>query len=749
MRRSGASIIGQRLPRLDAGEKATGRAAYVDDIHLPGMLHIGLVCSPYAHARVKGIDGTESLNLPGVVAMITAEDMPPATRPDPTLAGEEVFFEGKIVAAVAATDLYTARKAASRVVVNYEPLPAVTDLIEAVEAGAPVIHEDWEVQKNSQGQDLARNVASCDRFVKGDVEAAFADSDYIFEDAFRTQIQHQGFLEPSGAVAQYDPTTDSYIVWTTTAGQHCASEDLALLFRISVNQVRVIAMTQGGGFGGKNRYYIEPICMALARKTGRPVKLTLTREEEMRLGRGRSQTLVELKTGVKKDGTLLARKARILGSSGYTGGGGNHAMITGPYRINNVEIEVIGVATDTSPNRAFRAPGTPEINFAVESQMDVIARALHIDPYEIRMKNLVKEGDFVFWSSVLPKTGWRKVLRAAAERSGWKTAQKRRNHGRGIACGKWPCFAGRSSASVIVNSDGSVNVVTGAVDVSGSHTSLVQITAETLGVDVNTVTLIFGDSLSTPPNHVTAGSRTIYGVGAAVKMAAEDVKAQLFEGASRELGVKAGELEISGGMIRSRRSPRKFISVSELAGNLTREGGPIFGKGSLSDLPMAPGLAVQVAEVMVDPETGAVDVLRITCAQDVGVAINPATVEGQIEGAALQGLGYGLKEEYLFGEPPNCRLLNPSFLDYRLPTSLDAPEINCVLVEDPSEDGAFGARGIGEPSVIPTAAAIGNAVEDAVGVRIRDLPITPEKILAALKEKRPSGSLQRKRDLRG
>lgn len=735
MRRKGLSVIGQRLARLDAGDKVTGRASYVDDLSLPGMLHVGLVCSPHAHARIKRIDGSKALKLPGVVAMITAEDMPAAERADRTIAAEEAVHEGEIVAAVAAIDRHTGQSAASLVKVDYEPLPAVTDVTDAIQPGAPVIHGKREVQRDSQGKELPGNIVSSGRFVKGDVKKGFAASDFIFEDTFQTQIQHQGYLEPRASVVQYDPATDTYTVWASTAGHHYASEDLARLFDISVNQVRVIAMTQGGGFGAKNRYFTEPICMVLARKTGRPVKLVLTREQCNMLGRGRSQLLLELKTGVKRDGTLLARKARIFGSSGPDRGGGSYPMITGPYRMDNVEVEVFGVATNTPPCQAFRAPGTPEVHFAVESQMDIIARGLGMDPYEIRLKNLVREGDFVFWSHVLPKTGWRKALQAAAESSGWKTRKRRRNHGWGMACGKWPCYAGRSHATVVMKTDGSVALLTGAVDVSGSHTSLAQIAAEVLGVDVRNVTVVLGDSQSTPPVHLSAGSRTVYGEGAAVKMAAEDLKAQLLEGAARELGVEKSELEVARGEIRSRRSPKKGIAISELARVMTFETGPLAGRGSIGDLPMAPGLAVQVAEVKVDPETGAVDVLRVTCAQDVGVAINPSTVEGQIEGAILQGVGYGLMEEYIYGEQPECRLLNPSLLDYRMPTSLDAPEVSCVLVEAPTEHGAFGARGIGEPPVIPPAPAIANAIEDAIGVRIRELPITPEKIVRALREK--------------
>lgn len=735
MRRKSLSTVGQRLPRLDAADKVAGRACYVADLSLPGMLHVGLVCCPHAHARIKRIDGSRALKLPGVVAMITADDMPPADRADPTIAADEVFYEGKIVAAVAARDHLTPQDAAGLVEVDYEPLPAVADLTEALQPEAPVIHPDREVQKDSSGRELPGNVVSSSRVVKGDVKKGFAASDFIFEDVFRTRIQHQGYIEPRGAVAEYDPMTETYTVWTSTAGHHCAAEDLSALFGISVNQVKVIAMTGGGGFGGKNRYLIEPICMVLARKTGRLVKLVLTHEQDSMLSRGRSELMVEMKTGVSKDGTLLARKARIFGSSGPGGGGGNYSMITGPYRIDNVEVEVFGIATDTPPCQAFRAPGTPEIHFAVESQMDIIARRIGVDPYEIRLKNLVKKGDFVFWSRTLPKTGWRKALREAAETSGWKTRKKRRNHGWGIACGKWTCYAGRSHATVVMKTDGSVTLLTGAVDVSGSHTSLAQIAAEVLGIDVGTVTVVLGDSQSTPPVHVSAGSRTVYGEGAAVKIAAEDLKAQLLEGAARELGVDKSELESANGEIRSRRSPQKAIGISELARNMTFETGPLAGRGHIGDLPMAPGLAVQVAEVEVDPETGAVNVLRVTCAQDVGVAINPSTVEGQIEGAILQGLGYGLTEEYVYGDQPECRLLNPTLLDYRMPTALDAPEITSALVEAPTEHGAFGARGIGEPPVIPTAPAIANAIEDAIGVRIKDLPITPEKIVKALREK--------------
>jgi len=741
MRRQNLRVVGKPLPRVDAGDKVTGKSVFVADVSLPGMLHAKLVRCPDSHARIVRIDLSRAEKLPGVKATITGKDLP--TRRDcSTMAVEVVRYAGQPVAAVAADDPRIAEEAARLVRVEYEVLPAVVDPMEALKPGAPVVWPDGKRQKDHRGELLPPNVTGYSHFVHGDVERGFKESDFIFEDTFVTQTVHQGYLETHGYIAEADRATGKITLWTSTQSQFNLRGALLGMFRLAASRLRVVGLSIGGGFGGKSEVTMEPVCIVLAQKTGRPVKLILTREEDMTACTARGKQVIELKTGVKKDGRLVARRARIVGDGGAYGYASlMTVLVHGPYRIPNQESEGLNVATHTVAAGAHRAPGAPQALFACESQMDIIAGKLGMDAVEIRRKNLVNEGDFVAGALKMPRNGWRKALEEAADKSGWAQRKRRRNRGMGIACGPWDGATNISSAYVILDSDGTASVISGAVDVSGTDTSFAQITAETLGIRMEDVTVSLGDTDSTPYVDGSWGSRVTYAMGTVVKRAAEQVRKQVLGLAAKQLGEKAEDLEIVEGTIKSRKRPGKKMQLRELAQQALWEGGPLTGQASLSSLPSQPALAVQVAEVEVDRETGAVAVLKLTNAQDVGYAINPMSVEGQMEGAALTGMGYGLMEEYVYEEGPAAgwRLLNPSFLDYRLPTSLDMPEIESVIVEEPTDTGPFGVKGVGEPPVIPTAAAIANAIEDAVGVRIKELPITRERVLRAMQDAERDG----------
>ncbi len=501
-----------------------------------------------------------------------------------------------------------------------------------------------------------------------------------------------------------------------------------------LSRLRVIGLPVGGGFGGKNSLCVEPIAAELARRAGRPVKIVFTRRDDFFATRPCGGSTIELKTGVTGDGRLLALDARLLFDTGAYPGAQHDtaaALAQGPYRVPNLAVRSYSVYTNKPPAGVRRALTSPHVHFALESQLDIIAHTLGIDPLEIRLRNAVRRGDPVLGGMEMPYTIAGKVIAAAAERAGWVGRRPRRRRGRrargmGIAGGHWSIYAGASSAWVQVNEDGTISVVTGAVNLTGTNTSFAQIAAEEFGVPVERVTVHQGDTDTSPRNDGSWGSRVLFGVGEAVRRACEDAKRQIAEVLSDELDTPEDAIRVGGGAVRVAGRRGGALPFAEAAARAAGYRGAIIGRGALTDLPVAVAVAAQVAEVEVDRETGQVQVSRLVCAQDVGLAINPMSVEGQIEGAASQGLGYGLCEEYVCDE--GGRLLNPNLMDFRLPTSADHPEFEVCLIEPRRDAGPFGAKGVGEPPLVPTAAAIANAIFDAVGVRVRQIPITPERL---------------------
>ncbi|UCC49015.1 MAG: molybdopterin-dependent oxidoreductase, partial [Gemmatimonadota bacterium] len=495
------------------------------------------------------------------------------------------------------------------------------------------------------------------------------------------------------------------------------------------------------GFGGKGGVILEPIAAALARKCGRPVKMVMTREEEFLANRPCGGSVLELKTGVKRNGELVALQARLLFDTGaYSGAqaGTGAELVQGPYRLPNLLVTAYSIYTNKPSAGARRCLTAPHVHFAIESQLDIIAHALGIDPLEIRLRNVIGKGDPVVGSSTMPYSLPEKVIRAAAERAGWSQRRRSRRHsakarGIGLAAGHWTCWAASSSAYVHLNEDGTVSVLTGAIDVSGTDTSFAQIAAESFGIPVGRVTVTQGDTDTGPHNDGSHHSRVLFGVGEAVRRACEDAKRELAEALADELGVAPDQIVVADGRVQA--AGASALSLAEAVGRAVGYRGAIVGRAALTELPLGISSCAQVAEVEVDRETGQWELKRLTCAQDVGFAINPMSVEGQIEGAASHGLGYALSEEYVYD---HGRLLNASFTDFRMPTSLDHPEYEVTLIEEQLDGGPFGAKGVGEPPIIPTAPAIANAIFDAVGVRVRQLPITPERLYRGMVSK-PNG----------
>ncbi|MCS6859515.1 MAG: xanthine dehydrogenase family protein molybdopterin-binding subunit [Abditibacteriales bacterium] len=756
------SVVGKSLPRVDAVAKVTGAAEYAADVKLPNVLYGKILRSPHAHARIVRVDTRRAEQLPGVEAVITYKDLPqPSGAGRPIFAQGKVRFAGEAVAAVAASSPEVAQDALDLIEVEYAVLPAVMDPLEAMQPGAPLIHEELKTAVTVDGVEYV-NISDHSHDREGNVDRAFARADAVVENTFHLSVVHQCYLEPHAAVASVAPT-GKITVWTTTQGHFWTLEGMAKILGVPMTQINVVPTTIGGGFGGKCEAMLEPIAVLLARRAGKPVKIVMTRVEEMLAATPAPRCVIDMKSAARKDGTLTARQARIIWDTGaYAGGGGGGVdLVRGPYRVPNVKVEAFSVYTNKTNPGAYRAPSVPQVAFAYESQMDMLARELGIDPVAFRLKNLKDNRDFAE-NGKPPRiaVAFKETLQKAAEMAGWgqQTPRQRdrgtpdrkpqgqpssghgvgsqrsvvgvKRRGMGVAVGPWSNWAGPSSCVVSINEDGTVKHFSGAVDLTGSDTVLAQIVAEELGVPIESVLVVTGDTDSAPYAAVSGGSRITYGQGAVARAAAREAKERLLKLAAEQLGVKPRQLDTKDGKVFVKRDPKRSMTFSELGRiSLWSGNGPIVGRASIAELPSPPVIAAQIAEVEVDTETGFVKLLRLIATQDVGFAINPMACEGQIQGGAVQGVGWALYEGIQYD---NNGVVNRSFLDYLLPTAMDAPPVEVGLVELNAPDGPFGAKGIGEPPIIPTLAAIANAIADATGVHITDLPITPERIVTAM-----------------
>ena len=731
-------VLGQSLPRVDALDKVTGRAVYAADVYLPGMLMCKILTSPRSHARIVSLDTAKAERLPGVRAVITGWDFPDryfgsgAVKDRRIMARDEVFYIGEPVAAVAADDEITAQEALELIEVEYEDLEAIVNPLEAIKEGSTLVHPDMP---NFEGYGFAMGGNNCTLLDadRGDVDQAFREADQVFEETYHSQAINQGFLEPMACAANVE-ANGRLTVWASTQGPYQVRAQLASVLDIPLSGIKIHAMELGGGFGAKLRLAFEAFPALLSMKTGRPVKLINTREEVFTLNGPRLATTIHLKTGVTNDGRITAREAySVFDVGAYLGAGPNagvgHAL--GAYDIPNFRLRSYGVYTNKIYVGSYRASGVADMHFAVESHMDSMAHRLGIDPLEFRLKNVVREGDVNVSGARVPANGLLETIEAVKEKMGLP-ARPEEGRGVGVSLGEWRSGSGPSTASISVNEDGTVSLLTGSVDISGSDTSLAQIAAETLGVGLDKVIVARRDTDMAPFTGPSGGSRIVYSQGKAVQMAAEDARDRLIALAAERFGVPAEALTCQGGAVYVQDNPPQSMSLSQLAAaSLTSRGGPIIGLAALSTMPYAPVFNTQAAEVVVDKATGQVRVTRFVQAQDIGVAINPMGVEGQLEGGAVQGIGRALSEEMQI-DPDTGRVRNPSLSTYLMPLAIDMPPIENVLIEKPSEDGPFGVRAVAEPPGFGPPAAIANAIYNAVGVRIKELPLSADRVLAAL-----------------
>ncbi len=736
--------VGRRPVRHDGVEKVTGHARYGADVRLPGMLHAKVLRSPHAHARLLSVDMSRAEAHPDVRAVVTASDLPALDADaeadvqlrhmrDTALARDKVLFAGHGIAAVASATPHAAEEALSLIDVQYEVLPAVTNVEDAMSPDAPALHADF-------GVDVAPgpNLCAHDVHSLGDVEAGFAEADLIVEREFRTSTVHQGYVEPQTATAAWS-ADGRLTVWCSSQGHFRIRDEVARVLDMPVSRVTVVPMEIGGGFGGKLRAYVEPIAALLSRKAGRPVKLTMTRAEVFQATGPTCGSYVRVKMGAAADGRLTAAQAFLVYESGAypTGqGAAQSGVVFTPYHIPNQRGEGFDVVDNKPTTEAYRAPGAPMVSLAAETVIDEIARELRIDPAELRLINAASADSRKTNGTPYGHMGLRETLEAVRAHPHYSAPMAGENVGRGVAIGFWGNGAGPAAAVASVVDDGTVHLLIGAVDIGGLRTVTAQQLADTLGIPVEDVNPHIGDTDAIGYTSSTSGSSTAFKLGYAAYEAGLDVRRQLVERAARIWDAPADEVEYRDGVLQRRGRPDQRLTFKEAAAMLADTGGPIVGRANVTARGQAPGISANIVDVEVDPETGKVDVTRLTAFQDAGVAVHPSYVEGQIQGGAVQGVGWALNEEYFMSD--SGLMLNTSLLDYRMPTALDLPAIDAVVLEVRNEGHPFGLRGVGEASIIPPLAAIANAVHDAVGVRMRRLPMTPASVLKAIQEKNAS-----------
>ena len=747
--------VGKGRKIIDGLEKVTGEVRYVGDISLPRMLHARPVLSPYAHAKILSIDTTEAEQTPGVVGVLTAQDLPTrhkviASRNSAILAKERVLFRGQPVVVVVGETAAAAQDGADLVLIDYEPLTPVVDLAQAVTDQAPTIWPDGlpkdEVdltaahaavdKEGEEAEQHPNNVYDVTRFERGDLAQAFAEADVVIERIYTTPFVHQTYLEPCAAVADPEPLNKGVTVYSSTQGQFIVRNEVARLLSLPQNKVRIVPMMVGGGFGAKYGI-VEPLTAAVAMALKRPVQLVLTRSEDFLTTTPSPASIIELKTGVKQDGTLTAIQAKMLFDNGifsFALGGIAGILLGGYYKCENVKIESFEVNTNKPQAGAYRAPSAPQITFALEANMDDMAEQLGLDPLDFRMQNAAEDGDLMGNNDPWPSVGVKQCLEQLRDHPAWQNRHNTPpNEGVGIAIGGWPCGVGPAASVCRVDSDGTVRIHVGSVDISGVNSSLVLIAAEILGVSPEEVELIQGDTVSGPIAPPSGGSQVTYSVSGAVANAAEAARKKILELAADQFEASVDDLEIKESKVQVKGVPDRTMTIAELAAmaESTSGGpGPIIGEGSAALEKNAPGFVAHLAQVKVDPATGQVETTRFVAVQDVGFALNPMLVEGQVHGGVVQGIGWGLHEGMVYDE--NGELLNASFMDYDIPKFDKVPNVETILINNPAPLNPFGARGIGEPPITAPAAAIANAIKDATGVRVDVLPIRPETLWQAM-----------------
>jgi CO/xanthine dehydrogenase Mo-binding subunit len=750
-------VIGTRPIRPDGTDKVTGRATYGADVHLTNMLYGRVKRSPHAHARIKRIDTSKAEALPGVKAVCTAADFPLPSETFATvfeglmnvrsaqenfLAKDKVLYVGMPVAAVAAVDVHTAEDAIDLIEVEYEVLPAALDVREAMQDGAPVVlpylRTRSEVESEGTGT-TETNVALHRQWKTGDVNAGFAEADVIVEREFTTTMTHQGYIEPQNAVANWK-ADGTLTIWASTQATYAGRNVLARVFDMPVSKITWMAVEIGGGFGGKLGMYLEPLAALLSKKTGKPVKMTMTRDEVFNATGPTSGTYIRVKAGARKDGTLVAGEAWMAFEAGAFPGSPLNGAMNGafaPYRIPNIQIDGYDVVVNKPKTAAYRAPGTPAGMFASESVMNELAERLGMDPLEFRIHNAAREGDpRPMGSTKWGQIGNAAVMDAMLNSPHWKSELQGENVGRGIAIGFWGNVGNESSSSASVYPDGTVQLVLGSVDIGGTRASLAMQLAETLGIDASAVIPRIVDTDSIGYTAQTGGSRTTFAGGWVAYELGQEIRKQMTARAAKIWECEPSEVVYGdNGVLKGPNDAEgkaREMTFKQLAAQLGRTGGTLEVGANSNHTTAGPAFGGHIVDLQVDPDTGKATVLRYTAVQDVGTAIHPSYVEGQIQGGVAQGLGMALTEGYVFDK--EGRVVNNSFLDYRMPTSLDLPMIETILVEVPNPGHPYGVRGVGEVPIVPPLAAAQAALAEATGHHFTSLPMSARVVLEALVE---------------
>lgn len=740
-------VIGTSPVRHDGVDKVTGRAEYGNDVKISGTVYARMLRSPYAHARIVSIDTSKAEKHPGVLAVVTSADFPePVARVEDLgedmvniahlsancLARGKVFYKGHAVAAIAARSLHEAEEAVKLIEVEYETLPPVTWVEDGMKDDAPIIHDDVFTDSMGKLSDKPSNVAKHLHFERGDVVKGFKEADVVIEREYKTATVHQGYIEPHAATAHWN--SDGLLnVWTTTQGSFVAQLQISAVLDIPVSQVTVTPTEIGGGFGGKISVYLEPVAAVLSRKCGRPVKISMDRADVFEATGPTPASVVRVKLGATRDGKIVAGESWIAFEAGAFPGsavGAACMCVFSCYDVPNAVVDGFDVVVNKPRTQAYRAPGSTHVCLAVEPIVDDIARELGVDPLEFRLQNAAREGTVRVDGPVYPRVGGVEVLEAVKASDHWNSPLEGPNRGRGFAFGFWFNIGRRSSVTAHVNIDGTVNLVEGCPDIGGTRTSLSMQLAETIGVSVDKIHPRVVDTQSVGFNAITAGSRITMATGMAAYNAGLAIREKMAERAALLWECEADAVEYDDGIFRS---GEKSISFQDLAERLDDTGGPITVNGEAHPMGFSNAFGAHLVDIEVDPETGKVTVLRYTAVQDAGKAVYPPYVEGQLQGGATQGIGWALNEEYIYDS--EGRMENPTFLDYRIPTALDLPMIETIIVEVPNPEHPYGVRGVGETPIVPPPAAMANAIYNAAGVHMTELPMSPPKLCAAIMEK--------------
>ncbi len=744
------NVVGTRPIRHDGVDKVTGRAQYAADVQLPGALHGKVLRSPHAHAIIKSIDTSRAEAHPSVLAVATSKDFAPV--PDRlaevgedavlslkylsnnVLAGDKVLYKGHAVAAVAAENPHDAEEALKLIQVEYEVLPPVITAEEAMAPGAPILHEHMTAPSLNDGPPEKTNVAARQRLRLGELEEGFEQAAVVVEREFRTKTVHQGYIEPQSASASW--SHDGRVtVWNSSQNPFGIRDNTALILGIPSSKVKLVPMEIGGGFGGKLATYLEPVAAVLSRKSNRPVTVTMSRKDVLEATGPTSGSYMKVKLGADSEGKITAAQGYLaLEAGAYPGspiGGALNCMLT-PYDVANLDLEAYDVVDNKPKTAAYRAPGAPLGCFAVEILLDELSEKLGIDPVELRLRNAAKEGDRKADGTLHPPIGVVETLEAIKAHPHYQTPLEGKNRGRGVALGFWRNNTGPSCAVANVNADGTVMLVEGSVDIGGTRTSISQQLAEVLGISVEEVFPEVADTDSIGFTSLTAGSGVAFKTGWAAIQAANDIKQQLVARAALIWETDPENVEYVNGALQHKSDPELRMTFKQIAPRLNETGGPVVGRGNVNPRGAGGSAAATLVDLEIDPETGKVQVLRCTVFQDAGKAVHPSYVEGQMQGGTVQGLGWALNEEYFMSD--NGELVNSSLLDYRMMTSLDTPMIDTVIVEVANPGHPFGVRGVGEASIVPPMAAVANAVHQATGLTIDQLPLSPGVLVAAIQD---------------